>query len=155
MIKRFCLLQGTDITEAFESHHISPKAGELLNNFFVADATESRNYHFTYDENGFYKTLKRRIGAKLKTFESRVTWKSRMIHDVNLFVLFVAAILMIRTEVPLMFIVWTLLASQCLAWSANFSHNFLHQADNWRMYTANISLVTWRDYRASHVLVGK
>jgi hypothetical protein len=49
-------------------------------------------------------------------------------------------------------VVWTLLAGQCMAWSANFAHNFMHQKDNWRMYTANISFFNFRDFRVFHVM---
>lgn len=80
---------------------------------------------------------------------------SKVIHDVNLFALFFAAVMMNRCEDNQWFIVWTLLAAQFLAWSANISHNFIHKADNWRMYTANLSLMPWRDHRVSHVLVRK
>lgn len=52
------LTQGTDITELFESHHISTKAEMLLPHFFVKRADKPRNYKFTFCDDGFYKTLK-------------------------------------------------------------------------------------------------
>lgn len=149
----YCIFQGTDITEAFESHHISQKPREFLKTFYVRDAVDPRNYFFTYDETGFYQTLKKRVASKLKTVDTSVIWKSRFIHDVNLFGLFFAAIMMNRSESQHLFLFWNFLAAQFLAWSVNFSHNFLHQADNWRMLTTNISLLNWRDCRVSHVLV--
>lgn len=148
-------LQGTDITEAFESHHISSKPSQKLKDFYVGEADDPRNYFLTYSENGFYRTLKKRISQKIKTIDKSVLWKSKLIHDVNLAALFVFAVLANRTQSPLMIIIWNLLAAQSLAWTVNFSHNFAHQADNWRRYSMNISLITWRDFRVFHVLVRK
>lgn len=131
--EKFLCFQGTDITEAFESHHITPKASKLLNDFYVREAVDPRNYFFTYSDSGFYRTLKKRVAEKLKTIDTTVTLKSRFIHDVNLFLLFFAAIMMNRSESNFWFLTWNLIAAQSLAWSTNFSHNFIHQADNWRM----------------------
>lgn len=152
-IQKLLFYQGTDITAAFESHHITPKAGELLERFYVSDATDPRNYFYTFHEHGFYQTLKRRIALKLETVDKSVTWKSRAIHDVNLAAFFISSLMAHRTDDQITFIAWVLLAAQFLAWTASFSHNFLHQADNWRMYTSNLSFITWRDCRVSHVLV--
>lgn len=145
--------QGTDITEAFESHHITPKAGELLKDFYVSDAVDPRNYFITHDKNGFYQTLKKRVAEKLKTIDHEKTQNSKLIHDLILFTTFFSAIMMARSENQVMLIVWALISAQCLAWLANISQNFVHQTDNWRMYTANISVVTWRELRVFHVLV--
>lgn len=153
--KNVLTFQGTDITEAFESHHISPRAGEMLENFYVSNATDPRNYFYTYEENGFYRTLKKRVASKLKTVDMSVTWKSRAIHDVNFAACLLCSIMVNRADSRFELIVWALLAGQFLAWMANFSHNFLHQADNWRMYTSNISFLMWRDVRVFHVLVSK
>lgn len=58
-------LQGTDITEQFETHHLTNKAEKYLSTFYVREASKPRNYLFTYKENGFYRTLKRRVAATL------------------------------------------------------------------------------------------
>lgn len=55
------LTQGTDITELFETHHISGKPEMLLRNFYVKEAKEPRNYKITFSEDGFYKTLKKKV----------------------------------------------------------------------------------------------
>lgn len=61
-------LQGTDITEAFEVHHINyAKVKHLLQDYRVRDAKLSRNFKFTFKETGFYRTMRRRVGEKLKT----------------------------------------------------------------------------------------
>lgn len=125
----------------------------MLKDFYVKEANDPRNYFFTYEQDGFYQTLKTRVAAKLKAKDNSLVQNSKIIHDVNLFALFFAAVMMNRCEDNKWYLMWTFLAAQFLAWSANISHNFIHKADNWRMYTANLSLVPWRDYRVSHVLV--
>lgn len=124
-----------------------------MKKFYVRDAIESRNYKFTFHEDGFYKTLKRRVAEKLKTIDKDGDkWKSKLILDVNLFAFYLTATLAFRSESLIATIFWTLLAGQCLAWITNFSHNFIHQKDNWRMYTSNLSFVNWRDFRVFHVM---
>lgn len=64
----FCVFQGTDITEAFEVHHINyAKAEHLLKDYRVRGAKLPRNFKFTFKETGFYRTLRGRVAEKLKT----------------------------------------------------------------------------------------
>lgn len=141
------------MTEAFESHHITPKASQVLPKFYVRDADQPRMYKFTFEETGFYKTLRRRVAEKLKTIdrESEV-WKSKLILDLTVVTMFVASILAYRAQSLLAITFWTLIASQGMAWITNFSHNFMHQKDNWRMYTASLTFVSWRDFRVFHAM---
>lgn len=78
--------EGTDITEAFEVHHVyAEKAEKLLDNFYVREATQPRNFKLTFNENGFYRTFKRRAAEKLLTVNrtpeliSKVLLKFRLI----------------------------------------------------------------------------
>lgn len=60
------LTKGTDITEAFETHHIYPeKPVRLLEKYKIRKAAELRNFKFTFEDDGFYRTFKRKIGEKL------------------------------------------------------------------------------------------
>lgn len=143
------------MTEAFETHHITEKATLVLKKFYVREASKSRNFKFLYPKDGFYKTLKRRVADKISTNPKAFgneKWKSKLITDLNLVALFMASVLAVCVESIALRILWTLIAGQCMAWSANFSHNFMHQKDNWRMYTANLSLLSFRDFRVFHVM---
>lgn len=63
-------IQGTDITEAFEVHHINyAKAESLLQDYRVRDTKLPRNFKFTFKETGFYRTLRRRVAEQLKTID--------------------------------------------------------------------------------------
>jgi cytochrome b involved in lipid metabolism len=74
------LTQGTDITELFETHHISRKAEILLPNFYVREAKKPRNYRTTFCDDGFYNTLKKKVADQL----SVVNKKKMNISDVNM-----------------------------------------------------------------------
>lgn len=98
-------------------------------------------------------TLKRRVVEKLATMDKTSgLWKSKLILDLNLIALVVTSILAYRAGIAWEAIIWTLIAGQCLGWSANFAHNFMHQADNWRMLTANLSFINHRDFRVFHAM---
>ncbi|CAB3238963.1 unnamed protein product [Arctia plantaginis] len=60
------LTKGTDITEAFESHHLNPAAEKILTQYYIKDAKTPRNSPFTFKEDGFYKTLKKVVFEELK-----------------------------------------------------------------------------------------
>ncbi|CAH1399643.1 unnamed protein product [Nezara viridula] len=59
--------KGTDITEAFESHHINEGPRNILPKYFVKAASTKRNAPFTFKEDGFYMTLRKRVREKLKS----------------------------------------------------------------------------------------
>ncbi|XP_052740652.1 cytochrome b5-related protein isoform X2 [Bicyclus anynana] len=74
--------KGTDITEAFETHHINTDTVEaLLPKYFIKKAETPRNSPFTFKEDGFYKTLKTKIAAKLKEIPHDVRRKSDNVTD--------------------------------------------------------------------------
>ncbi|KAG5684986.1 hypothetical protein PVAND_014189 [Polypedilum vanderplanki] len=145
------LTKGTDITEAFESYHLTQIPKELLKEFFISDAAEPRNYRYTYNENGFYQTLKRRVAEKMENIDSRVTNKSRKCHDFVLIAFIITIIFVNRVESNKAYIFCCVLAGQLLAWLVPISYNFLHKADNWRMYSGNLALQTTRDMRIYHM----
>jgi hypothetical protein len=125
----------------------------LLDRFYVEDATDERNYFLTFDDNGFYKTLKKRVAKKLETADWSVLWKSKLIHDINLIILFLSIICIARIHQFQLVLFFNSLAAFTLAWSVSLSHNFMHQRDNWRRYTMNFSGLSWRGKRVTHVLV--
>jgi hypothetical protein len=90
------LTQGTDITELFETHHITQKAELLLPNFYIREAKTPRNYRTTFVDDGFYKTLKEKVADQLKGngIVQRIMKKNRMrTSDVNIFSSFIEHVL--------------------------------------------------------------
>lgn len=127
-----------DITEAFEAHHISDKAEKMLPKFFVRKVNTSRRSLLTFSEDGFYKTLKRKVSAKLQTVPKQESVKTKFILDTLLTVTFLAAILAVYNKFAV------ILAGTTLTWTCVAAHNFFHQKDNWRMYTFNLSFMNYR-----------
>jgi cytochrome b involved in lipid metabolism len=59
------LTQGMDITELFETHHLTSKPEILLHNFYVCEAKARRNCRITFIDDGFYKTLRKKIADQM------------------------------------------------------------------------------------------
>ncbi|XP_068141061.1 cytochrome b5-related protein [Drosophila tropicalis] len=140
--------RGTDITEPFESHHISEKARQMLSKFEIKSATKPRNYRFTFEPNGFYMTLKRRVREKLRTLNYKPSKKTDLLHTGILIGVFLFSWLAIVWGS----LVFKILAGWALCYMATASHNYFHQRDNWRMYCFNLSLMNFRNWRISHAL---
>lgn len=132
---------------------MSEEPRKILEQYYVCDAPPNRNYRFTYNENDFYKTLKRKVVEKMKTVDLSVAEKSKRYHDFTLIAFMIAIMLVNRVESNEAYFFCVIIAGQLLAWLVTISHNFLHKADNWRMYSGNLALMTTRDLRVYHVLV--
>lgn len=141
------------MTEAFESYHITDKASQVLSKFYVREAKSPRNYKFTFEDNGFYRTLKRRVAKKLEGVDKDEMWKSKWYLDLVVISLFLVAILAVRVENLFFKVLFTLVAGQLMGWLNGLSHNFIHQRNNYRMYAANLVMVNWRDWRVFHGMV--
>jgi hypothetical protein len=142
------MTKGVDITEQFESQHITDLAEKTLAKFFVRNAEQPRNYKITFNENGFYKTLKRKVAAKVKNLDQSEVYKSRLYCDLLLAATFALSILAAAKNNHL----FALIASICLSCLVIASHNFLHQRNNWRMYLTNIAMMSFRDWRVFHAM---
>ncbi|XP_058451370.1 cytochrome b5-related protein-like [Malaya genurostris] len=142
------LTKGTDITEAFESHHITTKAELLLAKYRIRAAREPRNVRLTFHEHGFYKTLKRRVREKWNDLDRRPAQYSEFILDcllIGVFLLLFIAVILDSYAV----------ATVCglvLAMTMICAHNFFHQKDNWRMLVFNLAFLSYREQRISHIL---
>ncbi|KAK9887943.1 hypothetical protein WA026_000243 [Henosepilachna vigintioctopunctata] len=142
------MTKGTDITEAFELHHLSHTPEQLLPNFFKRKANTQRNYPFTFHDDGFYKTLKRRILPEIDKMPRRYVIQSEMIADTFFAAYMVTAYLAIYTgSLSLCF-----LSGVILSYLGVIAHNFVHQKDNFRMYYLDLTLLSSREWRISHAL---
>jgi cytochrome b involved in lipid metabolism len=143
------LTKGCDITEQFEVHHIDEKkVNRILEKYYVRDAKHPRNYKFTFAEDGFYRTLKRRVAEKLKHVDQKPAKTSKIICDLIVGMVFVTSILAIKDRN----IYLAILSGIFVHWLSVISHNFFHQKDNWRMMTFNLCLMNFRDWRVSHAM---
>ncbi|KNC70218.1 hypothetical protein SARC_17258, partial [Sphaeroforma arctica JP610] len=71
----------TDITEAFEASHIDPKVQQLLRKFEKGPAKGSRKSPYTFADDGFYQTLKRRVYELLKNTPEGPSQISKKVMD--------------------------------------------------------------------------
>lgn len=144
--------QGTDVTDQFETFHLSTKASSILPKYYVRDATKPRNYKLTYDENGFYKTLKKRVVAKLKDVDTAPMGWSKFYFNIVLIAVIVVAILSARSVNWYVAFGLAMLNGLFITWFTIITHNFIHKKNNWRMYMMNITLMNWRDWRVFHAM---
>lgn len=135
------ILQGTDITEAFESHHVYDTAEKYLKLFHVRSAKSPRNSPFTFKPDGFYITLKKRAREVLqKEKSSGSSFFSKMLLDS---LLITALSLSILAAAKSSFFLGAL-SGLFLAWTVICSHNFVHQKDTFRVYYLDLSLMSSR-----------
>lgn len=129
-------MKGTDITEAFEVHHINEElAVQLLPKYYVRSTQQTRrNSPFTFHENDFYCTLKRNVRDALKTIpHHQVTGairRSKCITDTLLASYLSTALLAVYWH---SFIVG-LVSGIFLSLTAIAAHNYFHQRDNFRRH---------------------
>lgn len=142
------MTKGIDITEQFETHHITGKAEQLLAKFYVRDAALPRNYNLTFKDDGFYRTLKRRVADQIGEVDKRPIKISNLISDMMLGLVFATAILAVKDNN----IYLALLSGLFMMWLSIIAHNYFHQKDNWRMFCFNISLLNYREWRVSHAM---
>jgi hypothetical protein len=146
--------QGTDVTEAFEVFHINDRPSQVLKKFYVREAKEARNYRLSFDEDGFFKTLRRRCLEKLKTVDVKAyEWRSKLIFDTFLLGLLVAASLaVILVERNVKFVA-AVAAGVFACFLVNGGHNFIHKKNSWRMYGCHAVLVNFKEFRVFHAMV--
>lgn len=66
------MTKGHDITEAFLSHHLeTDKLEPILKKYRVKETKRPRNVKLTFDENGFYMTIRRKVASKLPEIKKR------------------------------------------------------------------------------------
>nr|CAH7757886.1 unnamed protein product [Callosobruchus chinensis] len=142
------LTKGTDITEAFESHHMSAVPSYMLSQYLVRNATTPRNSPFTFHENGFYKSLRRKVQKKLKTLPKNLADRSKYMTDL-LFASYIGSAILATYFRS--FTIGTI-AGMALTLTAVAAHNFFHQRDNFRMYYFDFTMMLHREWRISHAL---
>lgn len=68
------LTKGTDITEAYETHHLYPEKLEpYLKKYYVRPASTPKNMKLTFHPDGFYITLRKRVSDKLRQIDVKAT----------------------------------------------------------------------------------
>ncbi|CAL8110466.1 unnamed protein product [Orchesella dallaii] len=140
--------RGTDITEAFESSHFVnvKNVRQILEKYYVADDPSPRNSPYTFKENGFYKTLKRKAEPILKEVGMGLSKEAMLIEDS----LFVTYMVLAVLGVWLNSMILQIAAGTVLGMLTVGAHNFFHKKDNWRIYYYDLSSLSSYEWRISH-----
>lgn len=138
------LLQGTDITEAFECHHLNPVVEKMIEKYFIKDAKTPRNSPFTFKEDGFYRTLKRAVREELKKIPPSERRRTDAIIDGLFATVLLTSALSCWSKNYWIVMASYLVASVSLAWTTVAAHNYIHMKPSWRMYLFNFSLWSYR-----------
>lgn len=146
--------KGTDITEAFETHHLKGIAETLLRQYYVKEATTPRNHPFTFKDDGFYRTLKQKVIPKLNEIPNDTRKKSDTVTDMLLLGLFFLSPVCCWswTESYIMGAALTVLNSFILSSLVICAHNYFHRSESWRMYIFNLSGLSYSDWRITHAM---
>lgn len=145
--------RGQDVTEFFESSHINPSVYTILEKYFVSSVEEPRNVPYTFKQDGFYLTLKRRVHhylTKKVTREEKDAGRRRVrvVHN-RILMSFVS--LMMLTALTQSYVM-AIVTGIVLMVVVNASHTYAHQRDNWRMYCMDLSLLSSYEYRVVHCM---
>ncbi|CAG7829100.1 unnamed protein product [Allacma fusca] len=143
------MTQGMDITELVENTHVVAvdKVEAILETYYVKDAPHPRNSPYTFEEHGFYKTLKKNIRPVMKQNGTGPTWGIRLMQDFLVTTVFLLCWLGVTCDSSMII----LLAGIALGMSTTTAHNFLHIRDNWRKYYFDLSLSSHYEWRIEHV----
>jgi predicted membrane protein len=131
--------RGTDITEAFEIHHLTTLPVQMLKKYWVRQAAQPRLYRFTFNEDGFYKTLRKKVLERMKTMDKSKASTTKTILDTLLALTFALAI----GSAALNSVKLSIVTGVIMCWAIIASHNFFHQRDNWRMKVFNLGFLTY------------
>lgn len=142
------LTKGTDITELFETSHFGGTAEKFLDSYYVKEATNLRNSPYTFKPDGFYKTVKARAEPILKEVGRGPSTKMNMIQNA----LLLGMISALLGSAAFKSYILVTAAGVMLGMIMICSHNFLHQKNNWRMYVFDLSLMSFAEWRISHVI---
>lgn len=125
-----------DITEAFEAHHISVIPETLLKYYHVKEADTPRVSPFTFHDDGFYKTLKRKVREIIK----EVPREPQNLSNIYADSLLAGTILFAIAAVKFWNFYFGFASALLLALTIIASHNYSHQRDNLRMLYSDVCM---------------
>jgi len=145
--------KGSDITAYYESHHIETSHHvSLLRKFYVEDAPKTYSPLFSFHENGFFKTLKRRVAKILPADERGPPPEYMRWCYLSLFLwlsAFIASGLSPSFNVAL---AASVVAGILLHTMFAIGHDFFHQRDSWWRFGVDLTAHSSYEWRISHDL---
>lgn len=116
----------------------------MIEKYYIRKSKTPRNSPFTFEEDGFYRSLKRDVRAVLKKIpKSERKHADHIIDGLFTTVLLSSALSCWANDYWLVMTSY-LVASLALAWTTVASHSYIHMKTNWRMYLFNFTLMSYR-----------
>jgi Cytochrome b5-like Heme/Steroid binding domain len=144
--------RGTDITEAFESHHPLNESAtrRLLGKYRVSPIDKRRFTPYSFESKGFYATFKRRVAPILRRpeFANECDAGFRLVFDA----LLIAWTLCLVVAAHLGSLALAVVGGIVLAMNTIAAHNYFHQRQSWRMFVFDVSGFSSFEWRVSHAL---
>ncbi|VVD04211.1 unnamed protein product, partial [Leptidea sinapis] len=137
---------GTDVTEAFEAHHLNPNTVKVLEKFYKRDAKTPRNSPFTFKDDGFYRTLKTKVWEEIQKIPNKESDRTAFICDSLLFTCLVSSTITCWAKDYWIVMLSYIVASVTMAWVIVAAHNYIHKRTSWRMYIFNIGLWSYSGF---------
>lgn len=116
----------------------------MLEQFYVRDAKTPRNSPFTFEEDGFFRTLKKAVREELKQIPKETSKYSDMMIDGIFITLLASSALSCWVSNYWLRMLFYAVASVTLCMMTVAAHNYIHRKTNWRMYLFNLSLWSYR-----------
>lgn len=112
----------------------------MLSKYYKQKATTKRNAPFTFKDDGFYRTLKKRVREIYKSLPKQSSRNTDFFIDSMCLATF-----LFSTLASAYFNVYLgMLAGSLLAWTTIAAHNYFHRKDNFRMFYFNLSGMDYR-----------
>ncbi|XP_059485309.1 cytochrome b5-related protein [Neocloeon triangulifer] len=144
------LTKGTDITEAFEVHHLTSAPKAMLEKYKIRPALTLRNSPYTFHKDGFYNRMKSTILREFPVDQLRGSTNfSKSVTDVVAATFFALSLLSAHLQSYLL----ALLSGFFLAMTVSAAHNFVHMRDTeWRRFYVSLSMLSAKHFRVYHTL---
>jgi len=151
------LTRGQDVTEAFEVHHLNQdKAWKILKPMYVKDAAPEYVGRYHWAEDGFTRTLQRRVAAHFGIGGEKETRRPDTGPTTYFLVMCGSAVLLhfLTFAALLWWPCWQLaiVAGFTLQPFHGIGHNFLHMTDNVWMYCYDFCGWKHHKHRISHAI---
>eukprot|EP00485_Elphidium_margaritaceum_P019079 CAMPEP_0202727132 /NCGR_PEP_ID=MMETSP1385-20130828/184966_1 /ASSEMBLY_ACC=CAM_ASM_000861 /TAXON_ID=933848 /ORGANISM="Elphidium margaritaceum" /LENGTH=805 /DNA_ID=CAMNT_0049393371 /DNA_START=38 /DNA_END=2455 /DNA_ORIENTATION=+ len=149
------LTRGQDITEAFEAHHLnSAKAEATLKTMYVRDADPDYVGRYVWSDNGFYRTLKRRVADHFKVKPQQQLPDTGPTQSFLYLCVFAIALHLSVFAIAVWrgSLAWAIAAGLTLQTFHGIGHNALHRKDNIWMYAYDFCGWKHHIHRISHAI---
>jgi len=145
------MTRGADVTDLVHTHHLDEsKVDAILKKYYVTDVKHpNTNIRYTFKDEGFYMTLKRRVATKIREMGgSGPTWLMTLSCTVTL-LLWLAAFAMMVMDGRWW---WAVVGGYFLNSVFGVGHNYMHKAPTLWRYCVDLTAFSHRDWMISHCI---